>query len=162
MQKSPFARFDLSQRTVGERLVVWGIRTLVAERRAVVGQSNALDPVFVQFGVPDGVAPLERFLDILARAAHAQLLLHPVGCRCLSQGETDLLGTVASAQRGDKTALRADLARWLPRHALDWAEMPLLGFARTFAAAGLYVPTRPRVPVEHRWGAAAAGRPTLH
>jgi hypothetical protein len=150
----------------GERLFLWGFRTMAQHYKFGRPTIPELRQVYWHFGVDDAIASLDALVGAFARAAHAPVEVHSPGCPCVSPSERCLLRAAAAAQSGALATARRELERWLPDLAADWATEPLRGLGRLFQAAGLNLPLRerdlataPETMATRTWPVASA---TLH
>lgn len=132
----------LSQLEVGERLFVWGFRSVAQYRRIGRPSMTELQRVCDHFGVVDAVPSLDAMLETFACTAHTVIELHCPGCPCLSESEYLLLQAAAACQHGDTITGQRRFEFWLPEVAADWILAPACGLGRIFANSGLILRSR--------------------
>ena len=147
MTNSLVASYDAStgrfaQLESGERLFLWGFRTMAQHRACGCPVVAAMRQVYGQFFVRDAVAPLEVLVDAFASTAHTAIAIHGPCCPCASEGEACLLRAMAAAQSADLDAARRQFEHLLPELAADWILGAACGLGRIFKAAGMTLPMR--------------------
>jgi hypothetical protein len=130
-------RFD-----AGERLFIFGFRSMAHHYRCGRPAIAELRQVYCHFGIEDAVCSLDSLLEAFARSAHTAIEIHSPGCPCVSGCERFLLRAVSAAQSNALTITRREFERWLPATAADWATAPACGLGKVFRAAGLILPLR--------------------
>lgn len=156
----------LAQLGVGERLFVWGFRSIAQYHRLGWPTMFELQQVYDHFAVADAVAPLDAIFEVFACTAQRAIELHCPGCPCVSNGECRLLQAVSAAQQGHSGLARDRFKHWLPEVAADWIMPSVCGLGQIFADARLIVPARRAEPSPvcetMRMRSWALGSPTLH
>jgi hypothetical protein len=147
MSDTQIASYDAStgrfaQLESGERLFLWGFRTMAQHRACGCPVVAAMRQVYGQFFVRDAAAPLEVLVDAFASTAHTAIAIHGPCCPCASEGEACLLRAMAAAQSADLVAARRQFEHWLPELAADWILGAACGLGQIFKAAGMTLPMR--------------------
>jgi len=147
MNNSLVASYDAStgrfaQLESGERLFLWGFRTMAQHRGCACPIAAVIRQVYGQFLVADAVASVETLVEAFAGTAHTAISVHSPCCPCVSEGETFLLRAMAAAQCADLDAARRQFEHWLPELAADWILGAAYGVGRIFKAAGMTLPMR--------------------
>jgi hypothetical protein len=133
---------QLAQLEVGERLFLWGFRTMAQHRRCACPIAAEIRQIYGEFLVEDAVALLETVIDVFASTAHTAIAVHGPCCPCVSDGEMSLCRAMAAAQSGDPRAARQQFEHWLPELAADWILAPASEFGSIFQTAGMELPRR--------------------
>lgn len=151
---------------VGERLFIWGFRSIAQYRRLGWPSMLEIQQVYRHFAVADAVAPLDAMFEVFACTARRAIELHYPGCPCVSEGECRLLQAVSAAQQGDSRLARNRFKHWLPELAADWIMPSICGLGQIFANAGLALSVRQaessRTGETMRMRIWSLGSPTLH
>jgi hypothetical protein len=126
----------------GERLFLWGFRTMAQHHGCGCPIVAVLRQVYSQFLVEDAVASLETLVEVFAGTAHTGVTIHGPCCPCVSESEAFLLRAMAAAQSANLDAARRQFEHWLPELAADWILGAACGIGRIFKDAGMTLPTR--------------------
>jgi hypothetical protein len=126
----------------GERLFVWGFRTMIFCRRPEPPDITTVRELYDQFNVANALPALSAMVEAFVRTAHTAVALHAPGCPCVSSSEYCLLEALARAQRGEIDSARRRFEQWLPDAAADWVLGPACGLGRAFAHGRLILPIR--------------------
>jgi len=140
----------------GERLLLWGFRTMTQHHRCGCPAVATMQQVYGQYFVEDAVASLEMLVEAFATTAHTAIVIHGPCCPCVSESEARLLQAVASAQSADLHAARRQFEHWLPELAADWILGAACGVGRVFEAAGMTLPMRGSGTIDMDTDSAAA------
>jgi hypothetical protein len=126
----------------GERLFLWGFRTMAQHRSCGCPIAAAMRQVYGQFLVADAAAAVETLVEAFASTAHTAIEVHSPCCPCVSESEVFLLRAMAAAQSANLDAARRQFERWLPLLAADWILGAACGVGTIFKAAGMTLPLR--------------------
>jgi|SRR5690242_8923265 len=147
MTSSLVASYDastgrLAQLESGERLFLWGFRTMAQHRACGCPIVGVMRQVYGQYFVDDAVASLEMVIEAFAGTAHTAISIHSPCCPCVSESEALLLRAMAAAQSADLDAARQQFEHWLPELAADWVLGAACGVGQIFKEAGMTLPMR--------------------
>jgi hypothetical protein len=145
----------VAQLDTGERLFVWGFRTLAQHRGCDCAIVAAIHQMYRQSNAEPAFALLDTLLDAFRGTAHTPIEIHDACCPCMSECEAHLLDAMAAAQSGDLDAARRQFERWLPGLAADWIVGPARELGSVFQSAGM---TLPRRDLEAKAAAASPAR----
>src|SRR5579872_3849762 len=96
----------LAQLESGERLFLWGFRTMAQHRACGCPIAGVLRQVYGQFFVDGAVASLETLIEAFAGTAHTAITVHSPCCPCVSESEAFLLRAMAAAQSANLDTAR--------------------------------------------------------
>lgn len=126
----------------GERVFIWGFRSMAQYRRCGRPLLVAMEEVYAQFHVEDAIALIDTLVEAFACTAHTTIRLHNPCCPCLSESEASLLRAMAMAQSSDLRAARREFERWLPELAAERVLHLACTIGRMFQAEGMPLPLR--------------------
>jgi hypothetical protein len=125
------------QLDAGERLFLWGFRTIAEHRRCEHPVIPAIQNCYRQFRIERAAPSIDAIVDAFFHTAHTPIAIHSARCPCVSDEEAFLLRAMASAQFKDAGAARRQFERWLPVQAAEWILGPVSEVGRLFHIAGL-------------------------
>ncbi|MGA7431574.1 MAG: hypothetical protein WBQ24_01770 [Xanthobacteraceae bacterium] len=132
----------LLQLDLGERLFIWGFRSMAEHRRRGWPTMREMRDVYAHFQVASALSFFDELIEAFASTAHTPIEIHSPGCPCVSESETCLLRAAAAAQSGDLDTASHGFSRWIPISATGWLMTPTCAIGRMFQAAGMILPVR--------------------
>jgi hypothetical protein len=141
----------LQELDLGERLFIWGFRSMAEYRRRGRPTIREMQEVYSHFRVDAAFPLFDELIQAFAWAAHTPIEVHMPGCPCVSAGEAHLLRAAAAAQGKNLDAASQGFTRWIPACATGCVLEPVCAIGRTFEAAGLILPVRHANVAERGW-----------
>jgi hypothetical protein len=132
----------LLQLDLGERLFIWGFRSMAEYRRRGRPTVTEMQQVYQHFRVDAAFSWFDELIEAFACTAHTPIEIHMPGCPCVSESEAQLMQAAAAAQGGDLETACRGFARWVPVSATEWLLTPVCAIGRIFQTSGMTLPVR--------------------